>query len=41
VRLYEETAAAKTPLETPHSAAAHLHLKGQAQNGGFLQTLKK
>jgi len=28
-------------LETPPSAAAHLHLKGQAQNGAFLQTLKK
>jgi len=28
-------------LETPPSAAAHLHLKGQAQNCAFLQTLKK
>jgi len=28
-------------LETPPSAAAHLHLKGHAQNGAFLQTLKK
>ena len=27
--------------ETPPSAAAHLHLKSQAQNGAFLLTLKK
>jgi len=27
--------------ETPPSAEAHLHLKGQAQNGAFLQTIKK
>jgi len=38
--LCEEIAAANTH-ETPPSAAAHLHLKGQAQNGAFLHTLKK
>jgi len=40
VCLREEIAAANT-LETPPSAAAHLHLKGQAPNGAFLQALKK
>jgi len=44
VCLHEEIAAANTQtqaLETPPTAAAHLHLKGQGQNGAFLQTLKK
>jgi len=39
VCLLEEIAAAAT--ETPPSAVAHLHLKEQAQNCAFLQTLKK
>jgi len=27
-------------IETPSSAAAHLHLKGQTRNGEFLETIK-
>jgi len=42
VCLREEITAANTwDLETSPSAAAHLHLKGQAQNRVFLQTLKE
>jgi len=44
VCLHEVIAATNTntrALETTPSAAAHLHLKGQAQKGTFLQTLKK
>jgi len=41
VRLCEEIAAANSHELGKPSAAVHLHLYGQAQNGVFLQTLKK